>query len=95
MKDQELYKYTFIDDNNNEVDYEVLATFHNKNDKKIYYVMTDNTKSPNGKLNISVFYNEYKEEGKEILTDEKFNPLTNEKELDMVLESFKNLQKEL
>lgn len=93
MKDN-LYKYTFIDENNLEKEYEVLATFKSKGQNKIYYLMTDNTFGENNQLNTYAFYVNHKEDENEIVEDEKFYSVEDENELLILDKAFNKIKEE-
>ena len=46
-KSRDMYKIVFTDEFGKDIEYEIIATFKHKANKKIYYIMTDNTRSNN------------------------------------------------
>lgn len=88
----DLYKYVFVDENNNEKEYEILLSFKSEKYKKIFFVMTDNTRGENDKLNTYAFYmKDNLNEGSNPI-DETFNPVVDDDELKYIDEVFNNLQ---
>ena len=92
---RDMFKIIFTNEDGKDIEYEILATFKSSNNNKLYYVMTDGTKE-NNKLNISVFYvnyNEQLEEPSEV--DERFYPVLDDEELNMVMEVFNKIKDEI
>ena len=88
--DKDLNKFIFTDINNNDIEYELVASFKNDQRKKIYYIMTDNTRSENNELNISFFYINYPN-----MEDDTFYPVTDKEELDMVYQEFNKIKDQI
>lgn len=84
----DLYKYTFIDDNNVEREYEVLMSFKSKKYKKVFFIMTDNLIGENNKLNTYAFYI-YD------ANDDVFNPVVDQNELQYINDVFNKMKMEL
>ncbi len=85
-KSHDMYKVIFTTSDGKDIEYEILLTFKSKSNKKIYYIMTDNTFSDN-KLNITAFYIKY-DENNINLDDETFYPVTDDDELKMTFDVF-------
>jgi len=75
---KDLYKIIFTTSDGKDIEYEIILTF--KSNKKIYYIMTDNTRY-NNKLNITAFYIN-------IDNDETFYPVVDDAEFKTVMEVF-------
>jgi len=88
MEENNYYKYTFVDENNNEVEYEILLSFKSDKYKKLFYIMTDNNKSENNKLNTFGFYTS-------LDGDEEFKPVTDDNEIELIQEVFNAVEKEI
>lgn len=84
---RDMYKIVFTTEDDQDIEFEIVTTFRSKSRKKIYYIMTDNTRSENGELNILVFYVNDNEEA----TD-KFYPVNDDDELKMVYDVFNKIQ---
>ena len=95
-KSREMYKIIYTTEDGNDVEYEVVATFKSKKNKKIYYIMTDNTRSKKNELNITPFYINYDEKSDVYVADnEMFYPVVDDNELQMVLDVFDNIKNNL
>lgn len=84
-KEDNLYKYTFQDENNIESELEILLSFKSKKYQKTFVVMTDNMLGENNKLNTYAFYITNKENKN---SDDVFNPVTDNDELEYINEVF-------
>ena len=84
---REMYKMIFTTKEGQDIEYEIILTFKNHTNKKIYYIMTDNTRSDNNELNITPFYVNY--------DDNTFYPVLDDNELSMVLEVFNKIKNNL
>lgn len=84
-KEDNLYKYTFQDENNIESELEILLSFKSKKYQKTFFVMTDNMLGENNKLNTYAFYITNKENKN---SDDVFNPVTDNDELEYINEVF-------
>jgi uncharacterized protein YrzB (UPF0473 family) len=92
-KSREMYKIVFTDENGKDTEYEIILTFKSKENEKIYYVMTDNTRSSNNELNIMAYYVDYDETYDEPSdVNETFYPVVNDDELNMVMEVFNKVK---
>ena len=83
---RDMYKIVFETEDNKDIEYEIVATFRSKSKKKIYYIMTDNTRSDNDELNITAYY---------VNEDEAFDefyPVIDDNELKMVYDVFNKIQ---
>ncbi len=90
----DLYKYTFINENNEEEEYEILLTFKSDKYNKIFFIMTDNSLGENKKLNTYAFY--LNNTDSEVDNpDPVLNPVTNDEELDFVNKVFNNVEREI
>ena len=90
-KSRDMYKVIFTDEEGKDIEYEIILTFKSKKNKKIYYIMTDNTRSENNELNITPFFIDYDEDDEEPSEmDERFYPVVDDDELKMVLDVFSN-----
>lgn len=95
-KSREMFKFIFTDDEGKDVEYEILATFRNKKTKRIYYIMTDNTRSSNNELNISFYYIDYTEDDSDInVIDNSFYAVESEDEIKMIMEVFNKIKADL
>ncbi len=89
---RDMNKIIFTTDEDENILFEIVASFKSKANKKIYYVMTDNTKNNKGELNISIFYINYDESKPEPSeSPETFYPVIDDNELNMVYDSFANI----
>ena len=86
IKSHDMYKVIFTTSDGKDIEYEIILTFKSKSNKKIYYIMTDNTRSNDNKLNITAFYVKYDDTFNS--NDETFYPVVDDTELKMVLEVF-------
>lgn len=84
---RDMFKIVFTDESGKDIEYEIVATFRNKNTRRIYYIMTDNTRSENNELNIVPFYVDYVEEVMDEI-DERFYPVEDDEEFEMVMNVF-------
>lgn len=84
-KENNLYKYTFQDENNVESELEILLSFKSKKYQKTFFVMTDNVLGENNKLNTYAFYITNKENKN---SDDVFLPVTDNDELEYINEVF-------
>lgn len=84
---RDMFKIVFTDENGKDIEYEILATFRNKVTRRIYYIMTDNTRSENNELNVVPFYIDYVEEVMDEI-DERFYPVEEDDEFKMVMNVF-------
>jgi uncharacterized protein YrzB (UPF0473 family) len=92
-KSREMYKIVFTDEDGKDIEYEIILTFKSKGNEKIYYVMTDNTRSINNELNIMAYYIDYDETLDEPSdVNETFYPVVNDDELEMVMEVFNKVK---
>ena len=92
-KERDMFKIIFTDQDGKDIEYEIILTFKSKKNKKIYYIMTDNTRSENNELNITPFYIDYDEEYEEPSEiNESFYPVDDEEELNMVLDVFNSVK---
>ena len=90
---RDIHKFVFTDASGKDIEYEIIATFKNKANKKIYYIMTDNTRSNDNELNITAYYVNYTEnsiEMNEVSND--FYPVVDDNELQMVFNVFNNIK---
>ena len=95
-KSRDMYKIVFTTTDGKDIEYEILATFRNTKTKKIYYIMTDNTRDHDNKLNISFFYIIYEGDGIEIEEmDNDFYPVVDDDEIKMVMEVFDKIKADL
>lgn len=95
-KSRDMYKIIFTNEDGKDIEYEIILTFKSKENKKIYYIMTDNTRSENNELHITPFFIDYDEDDEEPSEmDESFYPVVDEDELKMVLNVFNNVKKNL
>ncbi len=88
VSNRELNTIIFTKEDNTDVEMEIIATFKNNNYKKIYYIMTDHTRSEKNELNVYYFYINYDEN----IDNETFYPVVDEKEINMVNDVFKQIQ---
>ena len=88
-KSRDMYKILFTTEDGKDIEYEIILTFKSKENKKIYYIMTDNTRSTKNELNITSFYINYNE------NSEVFYPVVDDEELKMVFEVFDKVQSNL
>ena len=89
-KSRDMYKIVFTDSNDKDMEYEIVATFKNNTNKKLYYLLTDNTRT-NKELNIFAYYTNYEDE----VEDNLFYPVVEEEELNMVKEVFEKIKADL
>jgi uncharacterized protein YrzB (UPF0473 family) len=92
-KSRDMYKIVFTDEFGKDIEYEIIATFKHKTNKKIYYIMTDNTRSNNNELNITAYYINYT--GNDIEINEvsnDFYPVVDDNELKMVFDVFNKIK---
>ena len=89
-KSRDMYKIVFTDSNDKDIEYEIVATFKNNTNKKLYYLLTDNTRT-NKELNIFAYYTNYEDE----VEDNLFYPVVEEEELNMVKEVFEKIKADL
>ena len=82
-------KFTMIDDNGNEIEYDVLFTFENEENKKNYIVYTDQKKDDNG--NIMVYASIYNKDKPRV----RFESIKTEKEWKVIETILDTLQKEI
>ena len=95
-KSRDMYKIIFTTEDGKDMEYEIVATFKSKANKKIYYIMTDNTRSKDNELNITPFYIDYDEDDEEPSDiDEGFYPVTDDDELKMVFDVFNDIKSNL
>ncbi len=95
-KSRDMYKIIFTTDDEKDIEYEIIATFKSSKNKKIYYIMTDNTRSDNNELNITPFYIDYDDEDDEPSEiNECFYPVEDDDELKMVFDIFNNIKSNL
>ncbi len=92
MAQKDFYKFTFIDENDKEIEYEIVLTFKSKSRKKIYYVLTDKTTNENNELNVTVYYIDYDEDYMMMDDDTTFHPVVDDEELSMVYDVLHKLQ---
>lgn len=81
--------FSMIDENGNEVVYDVLFTFESDETKKNYIVYTDNTKDENG--NIEVYASIYDPEDPQ----SKLEAITTDKEWKVIETILESLQEEI
>lgn len=81
--------FTMIDQDGNEVEYDVLFTFESDETKKHYIAYTDNTKDENG--NIQVYASTYDPEDPET----KLEAITTDKEWKVIETILETLQEEI
>ena len=81
--------FTMIDENGNEVEYDVLFTFESDETKKNYIAYTDNTKDESG--NIQVYASTYDPEDPE----SRLEAITTEKEWKVIETILETLQEEV
>ena len=81
--------FTMIDENGNEVEYDVLFTFESDETKKNYIAYTDNSKDENG--NVQVYASTYDPEDPE----GKLEAITTEKEWKVIETILDTLQEEV
>ncbi len=81
--------FSMIDENGNEVVYDVLFTFESDETKKNYIVYTDNTKDENG--NIEVYASIYDPEDPQ----SKLEAITTDKEWKVIETILNTLQEEI
>ena len=81
--------FTMIDENGNEVEYDVLFTFESDETKKNYIAYTDNTKDDNG--NVQVYASTYDPEDPE----SRLEAITTEKEWKVIETILETLQEEV
>ena len=81
--------FTMIDENGNEVEYDVLFTFESDETKKNYIAYTDNSKDENG--NVQVYASTYDPEDPE----GKLEAITTEKEWKVIETILETLQEEV
>lgn len=91
-KQYDLFKYVFVDESNEEKEYEILLSFKSEKYKKIFFVMTDNLVGKNDKLKTYAFYiDDNKLENEQ--SDGTFNPVCDKDELRYVDEVFNKIQR--
>ena len=81
--------FTMIDENGNEVEYDVLFTFESDETKKNYIAYTDNSKDESG--NVQVYASTYDPEDPE----GKLEAITTEKEWKVIETILETLQEEV
>lgn len=69
---------TFTDESGNEIEYEKLLSFKSNSRKKVYFVFTDNILTNNEKQNLYCYYIKLDN------MENKFYPVENKEELEMV-----------
>ena len=95
-KSRDMYKIIFTDLNGKDIEYEILATFRNTKTKRIYYILTDHTRTDKNELKITAYYIDYQDEDNEISTfDNNFYPVEEDDELKMVMDVFNKIKENL
>lgn len=90
-KSRDMYKIVFTNEDGKDIEYEIVATFRNNVTRRIYYIMTDNSRSDNNELNIMPFYVDYVEEVMDEI-DERFYPVEDDEEFKMVMDVFNTIK---
>ena len=90
---REMYKMIFTTKEGQDIEYEIILTFKNHTNKKIYYIMTDNTRTENNELNITPFYVNY--DDNKLNEDNTFYPVLDDNELSMVFDVFNKIKNDL
>ena len=82
-------KFTLIDENGKEVEYDVLFTFESDETEKNYIVYTDNTKDDDGNIRVyaSVYYPDDEDAG--------LDPIETDKEWKIIETILETLQEEI
>lgn len=92
---RDIYKIIFTNKDNKDIEYEIIATIKSKAKKKIYYLLTDNTRDNDNKLRITVYYINY-DENKELSDiNDVFYPVIDNNELESVFAIFNKIQRNL
>lgn len=89
-QERDMYKFIFTTSEGKDIEYEIILTFKNKVNNKIYYIVTDNTRSRDNELNITAFYVNYDNN-----EDDIFYPVTDDNELKMVFDVFNKVKNDL
>ena len=93
---RDMYKIIFTDAEGKDIEYEIVATFKDKANNKIYYIVTDNTRGPNNELKITAYYINYMENNNELDDfNNTFYPVIDDDELQMVMDVFNNIKDRL
>ncbi len=95
-KSRDMYKIIFTTEDGKDIEYEIIATFKSRLNKKIYFIMTDNTRSEKDELNVFAFYILYDEtENEPSDVNETFYPVVDADELKMVFYVFDKIKRDL
>lgn len=82
---EDQHKFTFINENDERIECEVLLSFYLKEADRSYIYFTDNTRNENGKLNVYIYYVHLTEDGEEIVQ------VTEENEYALLEKVYKNV----
>ena len=90
---RDMYKIIFTDEDGKDIEYEIVATFKNKTNKKIYFILTDKKRTSNNELIITAYYIDYVEDNGELNDfNDNFYPVVDDEELKMVMNVFNNIK---
>ncbi len=84
VDENDIHKFTFITENDERIECEILLSFYLKDTDRSYIYFTDNTRNENGKLNVYVYYVELTDNG------ENFVQVTNPAEYEMLEKVYNN-----
>lgn len=84
--EKEDYKFTFVKENGEEVECEVIYSFYNEELEKTYMYFTDNQKDEEGNLNVYIYYNN--------LGEEELLPVEDKEEWEILNKKFAALMEE-
>ena len=84
VNENDIHKFTFITENDERIECEILLSFYLKDTDRSYIYFTDNTRNENGKLNVYVYYVEITDNG------EEFVQVTDPSEYEMLEKVYKN-----
>ena len=92
---RDIYKIIFTNEDNKDIEYEIIATIKCKSKKKIYYLLTDNTRDKDNKLKITAYYINYDDNKDLNDINDVFYPVIDNEELKSVFAIFNKIQNNL
>lgn len=85
-KIRDKFKFTFVNENNEEFECELLLSFYLKSLDKNYFLFTDHQRDEEGNLNVYAYYTEDDENDVEQMI-----PVTDDNEFDMLNRVYKTV----
>ena len=67
VNENDIHKFTFVTQNDEKIECEILLSFYLKDTDRSYIYFTDNTRNENGKLNVYIYYVQMTDEGEDFV----------------------------